>query len=98
MSLVGGDIDNEDKGVVLLNLLKGGLSGQGVLDHIESLGGLGTLTGLSNELGVSGQLKGLGAVEVHLGVNSGRLAATALLQSGGGLLGCKQWRKKKVTN
>eukprot|EP00639_Heterosigma_akashiwo_P001132 CAMPEP_0194566752 /NCGR_PEP_ID=MMETSP0292-20121207/5503_1 /TAXON_ID=39354 /ORGANISM="Heterosigma akashiwo, Strain CCMP2393" /LENGTH=112 /DNA_ID=CAMNT_0039416387 /DNA_START=783 /DNA_END=1118 /DNA_ORIENTATION=- len=32
LALVGGDVHNEDEGVVVLNLLHGGLSGQWVLD------------------------------------------------------------------
>jgi hypothetical protein len=93
LSLVRGDIDDENKGVVLLNLLKGGLGGQGVLDNIVSLGRLSRLAGLRGELRVSGELEGLGAIEVHLGVNRGGLAAAALLQSSGGLLGCRKRRR-----
>jgi len=87
LSLVSGNINNEDQGVVLLDLLESSLSGQGVLDHIVSLGALGTHHGLGDNLGVSGQLQSLRAVEVHLGVHGSSLAATSLLKSSGGLLG-----------
>merc|ERR1712064_117476 len=62
--LVGLDVTDEDKGVVLLNLLHGGLSGQRVLDdgvgiHLVPLG-----SGLTRVLGVPGSPEGFGPVEL----------------------------------
>ena len=79
LSLVGGDVDNEHQSVVLLNLLHGGLGGQGVLDHVELLGALHRLLHGAGELGGTGELQGLGLEEVNLGVNSCGLAALAFL-------------------
>lgn len=63
LALVGLDINNEDKGVVLLDLLHGGLGVQRVQDDLLSVE-LG-LTG-DRDAGVLGrprELQGLGAVE-----------------------------------
>lgn len=87
LSLVGGDVDDEDKGVVVLDLLHGGLRGEGELDHIEGLGGLKALGHAGNTLGLAGELQSLGLEKVHLSVNSGSLAAGSLLQGTGSLAG-----------
>ncbi len=85
--LVGSQRDDEHQGVAVLNVLHGSLGGQGVLDHIESLGSLDLLVGLDSDLGVSSKLKSLGLVEVNLGVDGGGLSAIALLKSSSDLLG-----------
>ncbi len=87
LGLVGGEVDNENKGVVVLDLLHGGLSGKRELDNIERLVRLKALADVGQNLWLAGKLKSLGLVEVHLGVHSGGLAAGALLQSTGGLGG-----------
>ncbi len=85
--LVGGQRDDEHKGVTVLNILHGSLSGQRILDNIESLGSLDLGVGLDSYLGVSSKLKSVRLVEVNLGVNSGGLSAIALLESSSDLLG-----------
>lgn len=87
LSLVGSHVDNEDKGVVVLNLLHGRLSGKRELDDVERLVALNALAGTSQNLGLASKLQGLGLVEVHLGVHAGGLAARSLLQSTSGLGG-----------
>merc|ERR1719479_331908 len=67
--LVGLDVTDEDQGVVVLNLLHGGLSGQRVLDdgvgiHLVPLG-----SGLAGVLGVPGSPEGLGPVELDASSN-----------------------------
>ena len=79
LTLIGLNINNEHKGVVIFNLLHGRLGGQGELEdlvviHLSSAGGR-----LVDNLGVSSQLQSLGFIEVHLGVDTGSLAAAALL-------------------
>jgi hypothetical protein len=88
LPLVGGDIDNKDQSVVVLDLLHGGLSGEGEPDHIELLRAHGSRTSLHNHFRASGELKRLGLVEVHLRADHRRLAAGTLLERGRGLLGC----------
>lgn len=63
LSLVGLDVDNEDKGVVLLNLLHGTLSVERVDNDLVLIetGSMGN--GLSWVLWCTGELKGLGSVE-----------------------------------
>lgn len=73
LSLVGLDVDHEDEGVVLLDLLHGALSVQGV-DNDLVLVQAGLVVGrLAGVLGVTGQSEGLGATE------SGRSAGLGLL-------------------
>ena len=50
--LVGLDVTNEDQGVVVLNLLHGGLSGQRVLDYGVSIHLIPLWGGLAGVLGV----------------------------------------------
>lgn len=63
MGLVGLDVDNEDKGVVLLDLLHGRLSVEWVNDDLVLIKTRLAGDRLSDDLGSTGQLKGLGAVE-----------------------------------
>lgn len=63
LGLVGLDVDNEDKGVVLLNLLHGGLGVEGVHDDLVLVQAHGVGDGLAGVLGSTRQLQGLGAVE-----------------------------------
>jgi hypothetical protein len=85
LSLVGGDVDDENKGVVLLDLLHGRFSGQGELDHVVSLRSNHSLGGLGDHIRLAGKLKSVGAVEVHFVVHAGSFATASLLECGGSL-------------
>lgn len=92
--LVGAEVSNENEGVVVLNLLHGSLSGQGVLDDGElvKLGPVGH--GLPGVLGLTGEFEGLGAVEGDGGADLPGLLADSLLHNLpelGGLVGSLLW-------
>ena len=77
LALVGLDIDDENQGVVLLNLLHGALGVERVEDDL-----LGIKTRLTGDrparvLGGPGELEGLGAVE---GGRSANLAGLVLVE------------------
>ena len=80
MSLVGLNVDNEDKRVAVLDKLHGRLGGQGVLDDGMVTKSVLSWCALVLVLGLSGVLKSLGLVEVNLCVDSGSLLGDALLQ------------------
>lgn len=63
LSLVGLDIDDEDKGVVLLNLLHGALSVERVDNDLVLIQTRLVVGGLAGVLGVAGQSEGLRAAE-----------------------------------
>ena len=63
LSLVGLDVDDKDKGVVLLNLLHGTLSVERVDDDLVLIETGSMWDGLSWVLWCTGELEGLGAVE-----------------------------------
>jgi hypothetical protein len=63
LSLVGLDIDNEDKGVVLLNLLHGALRVERVNDDLVLIESGLVRDRLARVLGSARQLKSLGKVE-----------------------------------
>ena len=69
MTLVGLDVADEDEGVVLLNLLHGGLGVERVDENLLSVhaGGMGDR--LARVLAGAGQLEGLGAADVLAGKN-----------------------------
>ena len=64
MTLVGLDVADEDEGVVLLNLLHGGLGVERVDEDLLGVhaGGMGDR--LARVLAGAGQLEGLGAADV----------------------------------
>ena len=63
MSLVGLDIDDEDKSVVLLNLLHGALGVERVNDDFVLIEARDMRDGLAGVFGRAGELECLGAVE-----------------------------------
>lgn len=63
LALVGLDVDDEDQGVVLLDLLHGALGVQGVQDDLVEVESGGMRDGDAGVLGGPRQLEGLGAVE-----------------------------------
>jgi hypothetical protein len=63
LSLVGLDVDDEDQGVVLLNLLHGTLSVERVDDNLVLIEARLMRNGLSWVFGRPGELEGLGTVE-----------------------------------
>lgn len=69
LALVGLDVDDEDKGVVFLDLLHGALGVKGVEDDLVRVetGAMGDR--LAGILGRPGELKGLGAVEGSRGAD-----------------------------
>jgi len=81
LALVGLDVDEENEGVVVLDLLHGRLSGKGGLDDLELVIAGELLAGLGGILGVAGELKGLGPVEVGLGVETSSLGLLSSLKS-----------------
>ena len=58
------DVTDEDKGVVVLNLLHGRLSGQGVLNDVVSIHAVPAGSRLARVLGGSGRPEGLWPVEL----------------------------------
>jgi hypothetical protein len=86
LALVGADINDKYKGVVIFNLLHSRLGREGELQDLEviELGSRGD--GLDNDLGGASKLQGLGLVELDLGVDAGGLSAGALLKSASDLL------------
>ena len=69
LPLVGLNINNKDEGVgvVFLNLLHGGFSGQGVLDNTELVEFVGVRDGSTGILGVTSEPEGLRLAEVNRG-------------------------------
>ena len=65
--LVGLDVADEDQGVVVLDLLHGRLSGQGVLDDVVSIHAVPAGSRLARVLGGSGRPEGLRPVELDTG-------------------------------
>merc|ERR1712038_736804 len=65
--LVALGVNNEDQGVVVFDLLHGGLGGQGELDDGELVVAGPGGDGLGRALGVAGQLEGAGPLEVDRG-------------------------------
>jgi hypothetical protein len=63
LALVGLDVDNEDEGVVLLDLLHGGLGVQGVQNNTVEVQSGTVGNGNAGVLGGPRELEGLGAVE-----------------------------------
>ena len=63
LGLVGLDVDDEDEGVLLLDLLEGALSVQGVDDDLVLIEARSVGDRLAGVLGSPRQLEGLGAVE-----------------------------------
>jgi hypothetical protein len=63
LSLVGLDINNENQGVVLLNLLHGALSVERVLDDLVLIETRLVRDGLAWVFWLAGELESLGAVE-----------------------------------
>ena len=59
------DVADEDKGVVVLNLLHGRLSGQGVLDDVVGIHAVPAWGGLARVFRSSGRPEGLWPVELH---------------------------------
>merc|ERR1719222_111898 len=65
--LISLDIADEDQGVVVLDLLHGGLGGQGVLDDVVSIHAVPAGSRLARVLGGSGRPEGLRPVELNAG-------------------------------
>ena len=65
--LVGLDVADEDEGVVVLNLLHGGLGGEGVLDDVVRIHPVPAWGRLARVLRSPGWTEGLGTVELHAG-------------------------------
>jgi hypothetical protein len=94
LSLVGLDIDNEDEGVVLLNLLHRTLGVKGVDDDLVLIETRLVRDGLARVLGGARELEGLGAVEggretdfadlvrVHLFLSSAPLRLQSSMRDG----------------
>ena len=69
MPLVGANVNDEDEGVVLLDLLHGGLGVQGVLDGLEGVESRLAGDGATGVGGGTGELEGFGEVEVGVGAD-----------------------------
>ena len=69
--LVGVDVNNKHQGVVVLDLLHGGLSGEGVLDDVVSVHPVPAGGRLAWVLRSPGWTEGLGTVELHAGSHLG---------------------------
>lgn len=93
VALVGTEVNNEDKGVVVLNLLHGRLGGERVLDGAELVHPGKVRDRLAGVLGSTRKTKGVGAVERHRSANLlgrvglGALEGSLLSGLGLGLLG-----------
>lgn len=73
LPLVGFDVDDEDQGVVLLNLLHRALGVERVEDDLVRVEASAMGDGLAGVLGRSGELESLGAVEGGGGADLARL-------------------------
>lgn len=80
LGLVGLDVDDEDEGVVLLNLLHGALSVERVDDDLVLIEAGLVLDGLAEVLGVPGKSEGLGAAERGRGSDLGLLVGVDLVE------------------
>lgn len=78
LGLVRLDVDDEDQGVVLLNLLHGALSVERVDDDLVLVQTGLVVNGLARVLGVAGQSEGLGAAERGRGPDLGLLVGVNL--------------------
>ena len=85
MTLVSLDINEEDQGVVLLNLLHGRLGVKRGLKNLVLIQARNVGDGLASVLGVTSQLQGLGTVEGGRGTDLASLGTVDALQ--GSLLG-----------
>jgi len=65
--LVSFDVTDEDKGVIVLDLLHSRLGGQGVLDDVVGIHAVPAGGGLAGVLGSPGGPEGLWPVELHTG-------------------------------
>jgi len=81
LSLVGFDVDNENKSVVLLNLLHGALSVERVDNDLVFIEAGLMRNRLARVLGVAGELKGLGSVEGGRKTDLADLVGVSALQS-----------------
>ena len=79
LGLVRLDVDDEDEGVVLLNLLHGALGVERVDDDAVLIEADGVGDGLAGVLGGAGELEGLGLVEGGRGPDLALLLAVDLL-------------------
>jgi hypothetical protein len=73
LALVGLDVDNEDKGVVLFDLLHGALGVERVDDDLVVVEASLMRDRLAGVFGRSGELQGLGKVECGRGTDLARL-------------------------
>lgn len=80
LGLVGLDVDNEDEGVVLLDLLHGTLSVERVDDDLVLIKAGLVLNGLAEVLGVPGKSEGLRAAEGGRGSDLGLLVGVNLVE------------------
>lgn len=80
LGLVGLDIDNEDEGVVLLDLLHGALSVERVDDDLVLIKAGLVLDGLAKVLGVPGKSEGLRAAEGGRSSDLGLLVGVNLVE------------------
>jgi len=80
LSLVGLDINNEDQGVVLLNLLHRALGVERVDDDLVLIEARLRGDGLAEVLGVAGELEGLRLVEGRRGADLADLLRVRALQ------------------
>lgn len=87
LALVGLDVNKEDKGVVLLNLLHGRLGVEGSLQDLVLIQTGHVGHSLASILGVARKLESLGAVEGGRGADLASLLTVDTLQ--GSLLGSK---------
>lgn len=78
LSLVGLDINDENKGVVLLNLLHGALGVERVDDDLVLIETRLRRNGLSEVLGVAGELESLRLVEGRRGADLAELLGVDL--------------------
>jgi hypothetical protein len=80
--LVGLEVNDEDQGVVVLNLLHGRLGVERVTDSTELVhtGKVGNR--LASVLGLAGKTEGVGAVERHGGADLARTGRVGALESG----------------
>jgi hypothetical protein len=80
--LVGLEVNLKDQGVAVLDLLHGGLRGDGGNDDLVGVHSVVVGHGLSGIFGGSGQLQGVGQSEGGVGSDLGGLLSIATLQSG----------------